>query len=161
MAHLVIRDEQELTAALERAEELLGCTTASDEERERAAVADAVETYRQSKRRAESRLVIRLRQEPPKSEPWGLSFCSLFITRAAVEGKLEHGLRRREQQIALLLVQHGCDGVLQPDPPRMNIVGQHAPPSIVEGNEDFAPIGIASGSDNEALLLQTREDASQ
>ncbi len=160
MAHLVIRDKQELAAALERTEELLGCTTASDEERERAAVADAVETYRQSKRRAESRLVIRLRQEP-KSEPWGLSFCSLFITRAVVEGKLEHGLRRSEQQIALLLVQHGCDGVLQPDPPRMNIVGQHAPPSIVEGNEDFAPIGIASGSDNEALLLQTREDASQ
>ncbi len=48
MARLVIRNEEDLAAALERADELMGCTTDSDEEREIAAIADAVETYLQS-----------------------------------------------------------------------------------------------------------------
>ncbi|WP_038367806.1 hypothetical protein [Bosea sp. UNC402CLCol] len=48
MGRLVIRNKQDLAAALERADELMGCTTDSDEEREIAAIADAVETYLQS-----------------------------------------------------------------------------------------------------------------
>jgi hypothetical protein len=42
---LVIRNDADLTAALNRADELMGCTDCSDEARELAEIADAVELY--------------------------------------------------------------------------------------------------------------------
>ena len=45
MPRLVIRNEEEMNAAIERAQELMGFTNDSDEEREMAAIADAVKVY--------------------------------------------------------------------------------------------------------------------
>ena len=45
MSRLVIRNDDELNAALERAHDLAGCTHDSDEERELSAIADAVKIY--------------------------------------------------------------------------------------------------------------------
>ena len=45
MSRLVIRNEEELHAAIERAQDLMGCTNDSDEERELAAIADAVKVF--------------------------------------------------------------------------------------------------------------------
>jgi hypothetical protein len=45
MARLIIRNEEDLTAALKRAEDLMGCTDDSDEERELEEIADAVDLY--------------------------------------------------------------------------------------------------------------------
>ncbi|UZF95528.1 hypothetical protein [Bosea sp. NBC_00550] len=45
MPRLVIRDEEEMNAAIERAQELMGFTNDSDEEREMAEIADAVKVY--------------------------------------------------------------------------------------------------------------------
>lgn len=45
MGHLVIRNDRQLTAALERAEALKGCADDSDEELELATIAKAVRLY--------------------------------------------------------------------------------------------------------------------
>ena len=49
---LVIRNDDELKAAIERACQLMGCTNGSDEERELAEIADAVEVYEVSSKGA-------------------------------------------------------------------------------------------------------------
>ncbi len=48
MTRLIIRNERELSAALERADELIGCPEGSKEERELEHISDAVDRYQQS-----------------------------------------------------------------------------------------------------------------